>query len=116
MEELARKSDMKPNAGSLPEILQPLFWDQDFASLNWETDRDFIVRRILQMGSWSAVRWLRSTWGDEALRTWLEARAGAPLGPRQLRFWELVLDLPSQQVEHWIARSKDNPWERRVQP
>jgi len=106
---------MKGVAASLPEMLQPLFWDQDFAALDWHTDRDFIVRRILQAGSWPAVRWLRSAWGDEALRAWLEAHTGGRLDPRQLRYWELVLDLPAQDVEHWIARAKDSPWERRVQ-
>ena len=100
----------------LPEILRPLFWDVDFSALNWETDRDLIVRRILQTGNWLAIRWLRLTWGDGPLRAWLQAHAGGRLSPRQLRYWELILSLPAQEVDHWIARTKDSLWERRVQP
>ncbi len=97
-------------------MLRPLFWDQDFIDLDWEGDRDFIVRRILQSGDWSAICWLRASWGDEALRLWLLAHSSSQLNPRQLRFWELILDLPGQDVDRWIAQVKNSPWESRVQP
>lgn len=106
---------MKQGSFPLPEHLKPLFWDVDFLALDWEAERDFIVRRILQTGSWPAVRWLRSTLDDDVLRTWILAHHGGRLAPRQLRFWELVLDLPASEVADWIARAKDNPWERRLQ-
>ncbi|HJW89553.1 MAG TPA: helix-turn-helix domain-containing protein [Anaerolineales bacterium] len=99
----------------LPEMLEPLFWDLDFSALSWQADRDLIVRRILQKGGWPAVRWLRSFWGDQDVRRWLEEHAGGRLSPRQLRYWELVLNLPEQEVEVWIARAKDSLWEKRVQ-
>jgi hypothetical protein len=107
---------MKPGSTFLPEILQPLFWDVEFSTLDWDSDRDLIVRRILQTGNWPAVRWLRSAWGDVALRAWLQSHAGGRLNPRQLRYWELVLNLPAQEVDRWIDRAKNNPWGRRVQP
>ena len=107
---------MNPVSIPLPELLQPLFWDVDFATLDWETDRDLIVRRVLQAGSWSAIHWPRSVWSDNALRLWLETHAGGRLSPRQLRFWELVLNLPAQEVDHWIAKTKNSLWETRVQP
>lgn len=107
---------MKPASFPLPEILRPLFWDVDFSALDWETDRDLIVRRILQSGNWPAIQWLRAAWGDEPLRGWLQAHAGGRLTSRQLRYWELVLNLPAQAVDDWIAQAKNSPWERRVQP
>ena len=107
---------MKPLSTELPEFLRPLFWDVDFSALDWETDRNLIVRRILQTGSWPAIQWLRSTWGDQSLRTWLRAHAGGRLSQRQLRYWGLILDLPEQEVEPWIARAKDSLWERRTHP
>ena len=105
---------MKSISTPLPEILRPLFWDVDFSALNWETDRDLIVRRILQSGHWLAIRWLRGVWGDQALYAWLEAHAGAHLSPRKLRYWELVLNLPAQEVDHWITQAKNSLWERRA--
>lgn len=107
---------MTTDSSPLPEILRPLFWDVDFNTLAWETDRDWIVRRILQTGNWQSLRWLRSVLGDEGLRLWLETHSGGGLSPRQLRFWELVLNLPSQEVDHWIEQTKSSPWGKRVQP
>jgi len=104
------------NPTGLSDLLPSLFWDVDFANLDWEADRDLIVGRILEAGSWPAVRWLRSFWGDQAVRAWLEAHAGARLSPRQLRYWELVLNLPPKEVEEWIARAKNSLWEKRFQP
>jgi len=106
---------VKPMPTDLPEFLRQLFWDVNFNALEWQTDRDLIVRRILQAGNWSAIRWLRSTWGDERLRDWLQVHAGGRLSPRQLRYWALVLDLPAQEVDRWIAQAKNNPWGRRSQ-
>lgn len=107
---------MKPVPTELPEFLRPFFWDLDFSGLAWQTDRDLIVRRILQAGNWPAVSWLRATWGDERLRDWLQAHAGGSLSPRQLRYWELVLNLPAKEVDGWIAQVNNSPWGRRLQP
>ena len=107
---------MKPISMPLPEALRPLFWDVDFSALDWDTDRDLIVRRILQAGNWQALRWLRSTWGDENLQRWLTDHHGARLSPRQLRYWELVLELPGIQVDQWVARARASLWEKRVSP
>jgi len=100
----------------LPRMLRPLFWDHDFDVLNWKQDRDLIVARVLASGSWNVVRWLRRRLGDEALREWLQQRRGAGLSPRQLRFWELILELPHRQVNAWLAAPERTVWDRRRQP
>ena len=97
----------------LPGTLRPFFWDQDFLALDWERDRDFIVRRVLQAGDFAAIRWLRSALGDEQLHSWLLRHEGGRLSPRQLRYWELILDLPSEAVDAWVAKTKNNPWGKR---
>ena len=98
----------------IPESLHILFWDYNFEALSWSSDRDLIIRRILQAGSWEAVQWLRTTAGDDNLRTWLEVHAGGRLTPRQLRFWELILDLRREQVDTWIVAVANNPWSTRL--
>ena len=43
-------SNRRPRRGRsrpLPKLLRPLFWDYRFDELNWETDRDLIVGRVL---------------------------------------------------------------------
>jgi hypothetical protein len=97
----------------LPQRLRPLFWDHRFARLTWEADADLITSRILAVGDWTAVRWLRRSLGDDGLRTWLERRRGAGLSSRQLRFWELVLGLSHAQVNDWLADPGRQVWEGR---
>jgi hypothetical protein len=107
-----RKRPVKMS-GHLPQHLKPMFWDHQFARLTWEADSDLISSRILAAGDWRAVRWLRRSLGDEALRAWLERRRGAGLSSRQLRFWELVLDLPHHEVNAWLANPRRQVWEGR---
>jgi hypothetical protein len=95
--------------------LRPFFWDHDFARLRWEADRDLIVGRVLAVGDWDAVQWLRRRLGTAALREWLERRRGAGLSPRQLRFWETILGLPRRQVDAWLAQPGRQAWDRRRQ-
>jgi hypothetical protein len=62
--------------------------------LSWATDRDLIIARILAVGNWDSLRWLRRRFPDAELRDWLIQRRGAELSSKHLRFWELILDLP----------------------
>jgi hypothetical protein len=98
---------------SLPDFLQPFFWDVDFQSLRWEQQRDFIAQRILQAGSWQAVCWLRERMGDAELRAWLLRHHGARLEPRRWSFWQVILELPPRTVRRWVAEYNNNPWANR---
>jgi hypothetical protein len=104
-----------PDTG-LPPLLRPLFWEYEFEALTWEQDRDPLIARILTAGGWDAIRWLRTRLGDRALRDWIVRRRGARLSPRQLRFWELVLGLPPDQVNAWVAGARRGLWEQRRRP
>src|SRR5262245_59157894 len=88
----------------LPEFLRPLFCDYRFDSLSWEQDADLITGRVLAAGEWDAITWLWRRLTDEKLREWLIANEGGDLNPAQLRFWEIVLDLPRRQVNDWLKR------------
>lgn len=98
---------------SLPKSLKPYFWDYPFSKLSLRTDRDLIIRRVLVNGSWEAVCWLRKKIGEENLRKWLIAHQGRGLSPRQLRYWELILDLPKREVNKWVNSAKARPWGKR---
>jgi hypothetical protein len=97
----------------LPTKLRPFFWDYPFPHLSLTQDRDLIIRRILSDGSWEAVSWLRKKIGDEELRDWLIAHRGRGLSARQLRFWGLLYDLPSRQVNHWVKAAQNGAWGKR---
>lgn len=104
-----RASPLEP----LPEALRGLFWEYDFDELSWDEDRDLILRRVLSDGPWEMVQWLRRRAGDSAVRDWIRQRRGRGLSRRQLRFWQLVLDLPETEVDAWLAARAPDPWERR---
>ncbi len=98
----------------LPDFVRSLFWEYDDESLDWDRARDLIVRRVLSEGSWRAVMWLRSCVGDAELRRWIEAHEGRPLSPQQLRFWELILDLPQDCVNRWLQEEPRQIWANRT--
>lgn len=97
----------------LPEQLRPFFWDYEFSKLSLGKDRDLVIRRILSNGSWDAVRWLRKRLGDQELREWLISHHGRGLTPRQLRFWGLLYDLPTRQVNQWVKTAQSGVWDSR---
>jgi hypothetical protein len=97
----------------LPEELRPIFWDYDFRPLRWDKDRDLIMSRILSHGDWQALKWLWSRVDSAILRNWLLTRRGAGLSSRQLRFWELILELPHRAVNGWLKDKGRMVWDRR---
>lgn len=99
----------------LPKSVSGLFWEYDPDAITWSEDADLIISKVLHTGTWEDVRWLRRTLGDAGLRDWLLQHKGAGLEPRRLRFWQLILNLPKREVDAWLARHNQNPWQRRWQ-
>jgi plasmid stability protein len=98
----------------LPDVLRPLFWDSPFDDLGWPEHRDVVIARVLQSGGTAAVAWLRSVVPDVELAGWITRRQGRGLDARQLRFWQVALDLPAADVDRWVADAREGAWERRV--
>jgi len=97
-----------------PPFVRSLFWEYEADTLNWTEDHDLIVRRVLSEGNHHALRWLREQVGDARLRTWLLEHSGDQLSARQLRFWELILDLPSDRVNAWVDARRRSLWHSRT--
>jgi len=94
--------------------MRGLFWDQAFDRLSWPDDRDAVTGRILAEGGAKAIRWLRERTDDNRLRAWIVDRRGRGLSARQLRYWQIVLDLPGAEVDAWIADPARKVWEERA--
>jgi hypothetical protein len=108
----------RPRASSppLPPLLRDLFWEYNPDALSWNRDLDLITARVLASGTWEAVSWLRARMGNAALRDWIEHHHGRGLNPQQLRFWQLILELPSQRVDAWLGVEGRKVWDRRTRP
>lgn len=100
-----------PN-GLAPE-LRRLFWEYDFDALSGERDAQFIAKRILTHGGLRDWDWLRNRVGDAFLREWILENNGAGMDKRRLRYWELILNLPTEQVNQWVTAQADSIWGRR---
>jgi hypothetical protein len=107
------KTRRRPRPARLPQSLRRYFWDYDFWRLSWAADRDLVIARILAVGNWESLRWLRRRVTKEELREWLMQRRGAGLSNRHLRFFELILDLPHREVNAWLAEPARQIWEAR---
>jgi hypothetical protein len=103
-------------AVELPAELSSLFWEYEPGALLWPRDQETIARRILESGPWNTVKWLRREMGDAALRDWILEHEGRNLTPRQLRYWQIILDLPKRTVDAWVARERGGVWNRRTGP
>jgi hypothetical protein len=90
-----------------------LLWDVDPSDVSWTEHRDFLLRRVLSRGSWQQICSLRGRVGDQELRDYLVRSRGRGLSPRQLRFWETILDLDHDQVSGWIAEERRRVWDHR---
>lgn len=97
----------------LPEELRRYFQEYDGRRLSWEESRPTIVGRLLEAGGWDAVQWLRAHLGEEELTGFIQRRGGRGISPRRLRFWGLILDIPRDRVDRWIAAQQAEPWGQR---
>jgi len=111
---MTKKGKATKRTRYLAEELRPLFWDYNIQRLRWDKDRDLIISRILSHGDWQSLKWLRARVDSVVLKNWLLHRRGAGLSSRQLRFWELILELPRREVNEWLKNEGRTVWERRA--
>jgi len=98
----------------LPPSLSRFFWDQEFDLLRWPEHREPVARRLLSAGDGPALAWLRAEVGDGWLRDLIRRTRGRDLDARRLRYWQVVLDLPDEDVVAWLADPARRLWEERV--
>jgi len=96
----------------LPARLRKFFWDVDFERLTGGVSRDFILKRLLACGDWSAWKWLRKHVPEDELRALLVRTRGRSLEPDRLLFYAVILGIPYETAVAWL-REREDPWSRR---
>jgi DNA-binding transcriptional ArsR family regulator len=76
-------------AGRPPEPVLRLLWDVDRSKVDIGQHRRFLIARVLDYGDPETVRWLRRTYGDEALLEVVDS--GTALSARTAGFWRALL-------------------------
>ena len=69
-------------------LWRALFWDVELTESHLETYPDWVLRRILQFGTWDDVHHARLHFGDIAVN---RAASHRSMDTRTRRFWEVVL-------------------------
>lgn len=110
---MKRAEDADDRGQHIPSRLHRLFWDLDPGTIDLAHHRRQIIHRVLAMGDWEAIQWLRREVGDDGLRGWFLETHGRGLDPPRLRFWQLVLELPGDEVDRWIEVMGRDPWHGR---
>ncbi len=75
--------------GRPPDSVLRLLWDVDRSKVDIRQHQRFLIARVLDYGDPETVRWLRRTYGDEALLEVVDS--GAALSPRTAGFWRALL-------------------------
>lgn len=44
------------------------------------------------------------------IRDWTINNRAMGFDPRQIRFWEIALDLPAELVSEWLDERRADPW------
>lgn len=84
------------NSALIPESFRTYFWDIDFEKLDVKKSAHLIIKRVLDRGNLSDIRWLLNTYGQDSIkRVVLETKdLSRPTG----NFWADILDLDKSTV------------------
>lgn len=81
----------------LESHLRPFFWDIDTVTFDPRAYPEYTIGRILERGDEGAVRWLRSTFGEDEIRRVVVSERR--LSRKSATFWALVYGVPTHEVE-----------------
>ncbi len=80
----------------LPQNLQPYFWDVKFEELDSKTHAFLIIKRVLDRGALSDIRWLLKTYReDEIKKVVMQTK---DLSRPTANFWADMLHVDKSQV------------------
>jgi len=65
----------------IPDFVFSLFWEYEKGTINIFKHADLIIGRIMEIGTWDAMLWLRKTYPDKNLFLFGKERKTDPLTP-----------------------------------
>ena len=66
---------------TVPGFLFPLFWDCRPEHVQVDIHADFVMARVMERGTWEAMRWLLRTYSKDRLISFLEKKGRRTLPP-----------------------------------
>jgi hypothetical protein len=93
----------------IPDFVFSLFWEYEKGTINIFEHADLIIGRIMEIGTWDVMLWLRKTYPDKKLVSFLERKGRQILSPRELNYWAFITGIPIGQREKWTKESRERP-------
>ncbi|OGM13843.1 hypothetical protein A3A76_05010 [Candidatus Woesebacteria bacterium RIFCSPLOWO2_01_FULL_39_23] len=80
----------------LPKLLKKYFWDIDFEKLDANKNSFLLIKRVLDRGKTTDIKWLISHYGTEKIKDVVTTTRdlSRPTG----NFWRLIFGLSPDQV------------------
>jgi hypothetical protein len=75
----------------LPTTLKPIFWDAPFESIDRESNKGYVISRILELGDEPAVSWLRQQYTDADLQS--VVKSSRSLSEKSKNYWRLKFNV-----------------------
>jgi len=102
------KSTVNTNA-SISPFLSTLFWEYDPGVIDVKRHADLIIGRVMERGSWASMLWLRKTYSEEKLISFLAKRGRRVLPPRELNYWAFMSGVSPDERKIWVRDSREKP-------
>lgn len=75
---------------TIPDFLQPFFWETEFSQINIDKNKQYLIERTLELGDLSAVSWLFSNYPTNEIKEALEK--SRKISAKSRNFWQLILE------------------------
>jgi len=77
----------------IPQKMKWLFWSYDINSLDFETDKDYIISQVLNYGDWDDVKWLFKIYSKEEIKEVVKNPQRGCWFEKNLKFWNLMFNI-----------------------
>ena len=87
-----------------------IFWDTDYATIDWDNKARYVIERVVVRGNWSDWLAIREYYGLERIRE--EMLQSRDLDPKSMSFLSVIFNIPKEQFRcytqiqsspgHWI--------------
>jgi plasmid maintenance system antidote protein VapI len=72
------KKKIKPNTPNLTLIRKSVFWDTDISQIDWDKQKNAVIRRIIERGNQLEIAEIKQFYGAAIYQAALKKSSGAP--------------------------------------
>ena len=80
----------------IPKELRRFFWEVEAGSLDPREYGEYVIGRILELGTEAAVSWMKTTFTEDEIKKVI--REDRKLSPKSATFWALVYDISTDEI------------------